>query len=321
MNHIKKSLFLSFAMAIIIILLPAGAKAEKKIGVLIFSESERHIDSYKGIMDQLKKDGFGESKVKYTIENAKGSKAKAVEAARNFAAAKVNLIIAIGTTAAIAAATETKNIPIVFSMVFDPVESGIAYSWKSSDNNTTGASPRIPMSMLLDRLKEFMKIKRLAVLYTPGEKNSEAHLIEIQKTQANSHIKVDPVILTKKEEVPHILAEVLRTADAIYLTGSTIVIETVPIIVDLANKAKVATVTHRDDFIDKGVLLAVSADAYLVGRLAGKKAVQILKGAKPSSIPIESEKKLEIILNMKTAKAGQFQIPPAFMKKVTKTVE
>lgn len=319
--HGSKKLFIIFTAFLIVTAFSAEARAEKKIGVLIFSESERHMDSYKGIMDQLKKDGFGESKVKYTIENAKGSKAKAVETARKFVAAKVNIIIAIGTTAAIAATIETKDIPIVFSMVFDPVESGIADAWKSSGNNTTGASPRIPMSMLLSRLKEFTPVKRLAVLYTPGEKNSEAHLIEIQKNQAAFHIKVDPVILIKKEEVPQIMAEVLRTADAIYLTGSTIVIETVPIIVDMANKAKVATVTHRDDFIDKGVLLAVSADAYLVGRLAGEKAVKILKGAKPSSIPIESEKKLEIILNMKTAKSGQFQIPPEFMEKVTKIIE
>jgi ABC-type uncharacterized transport system substrate-binding protein len=55
--------------------------------------------------------------------------------------------------------------------------------------------------------------------------------------------------------------------------------------------------------------------------LAGEKAAKILRDAKPSSIPIEFPKKVELILNMKSAKAGQFRIPPDFMKKVTSTIE
>ena len=106
-----------------------------------------------------------------------------------------------------------------------------------------------------------------------------------------------------------------------YLTGSSIIGETVPTIVDIANKAKVVTISHLDDLVEKGALLGVCVNSYRVGRLAGKKAVRILKGAKPSSIPIEPEKKVDIILNRKTAQAGQFQIPGSFMRKVTKTIE
>ena len=73
--------------------------------------------------------------------------------------------------------------------------------------------------------------------------------------------------------------------------------------------------------VDKGALLGICANSYRVGRQAGKKAVRILKGAKPSSIPIKNEQKLDIMLNLKTAKAGKFQIPPKFMKTVTKTIE
>jgi putative ABC transport system substrate-binding protein len=161
----------------------------------------------------------------------------------------------------------------------------------------------------------------LAVLYTPGEKNSEAHLLELQKIQANFQLHVVPIILTKKEEVAQTLSEIVRTVDALYLTGSSVVGASVPIIVDIANKAKVVTIAHLDDLVEKGALLGVCANPYLVGRLAGKKAAKVLKGAKPSSILIEVEKKQDVIVNMKTAKAGQFLIPPAFLKKVTKTIE
>lgn len=316
-----RGLLLFVVSALMIGLFSVEARAEKRIGVLLWSEEPYYIHGQKGIMEQLKADGFGEPAVQYTIENAKGSKAKAVEAAQKFAASGMDLIITLGTSATIAAAKAVKDVPIVFSTVYDPVEVGIAGDWKSSGNNTTGSSTKVPMSMIVKTLKEFAPVKRLAVLYTPGEKNSEAQLIELQKIEVESQITVIPVILGRTEEVPQALTEVMQTVDAIYLTGSSIVGATVPIIVEMANREKVITITHLDTLVTKGALLGVAANSYLVGRLAGAKAVKVLKGAKPSSIPIEAEKKPDIILNRKTAKAGQFSLPPHFMNRVTKVIE
>src|SRR6266508_2839202 len=109
--------------------------------------------------------------------------------------------------------------------------------------------------------------------------------------------------------------------DAIYLTGSSMIYSSVPMIVGVATRANVATVTHIEEFVDKGVLLGICSNPYRVGRLAGEKAVKVLRGQKPSAIPIETLKKFDVIVNMKTAKAGQFNLPPAFMKAVTKIIE
>ena len=123
------------------------------------------------------------------------------------------------------------------------------------------------------------------------------------------------------KEVDQLLSEVLRTVEAVYVTGSNLVDSQVSLIADMATQTKVITITHLDDLVVKGVLLGVCADAYSMGQLAGEKAVRILKGGKPSSIPIESAKKTAVILNMKTAKKGQFQIPPDLMKTVTNIIE
>ena len=318
----KIKIFIVIAVVFsMIVLFSAAASAEKRIGILTFSEEVRYNDTQRGIMDQLNKDGFGEPAVKFTIENAKGSKAKAAELVQKFVAAKMDLIITIGTTATIAITREIKDVPVVFGMVYDPIEAGVAKDWKSSGNNTTGVSPKVAMSKLVTSLKELAPVKKLAVLYTPGEKNTEIQLKELQKLQASQQIRVIPIIMAKKEEVARTLSSVVHTVDAFYLTGSGVVGTTVPIIVAIANQAHVVTITHLDDLVEKGALLGICANSNLVGHLAGKKAVQILKGAKPSSIPIEIEKKLDFILNMKTAKAGQFQVPLSFMKKVTRTIE
>jgi putative ABC transport system substrate-binding protein len=309
------------AVVMVMAVLAPDARAEKKIGVLLFSDEVRYQESRNGILDQLKKAGFGEPAVKYLVENAGGNKAKAAELAQKLNAAKPDMIVVVGTSAAVAVAKEAKTIPIVFSMVYDPVDSKIAESWMSSGNNTTGASPRVPMAKLLDELKQLSPVKRLAVLYTPGEKNSETQLKEIQAEQASAGMKVVPVPLSTKEEVSQMIAEVVGSSDAIYLTGSSIVGSCIALITDTATKAKVITVTHLDDYVDKGVMLGVCANPYAVGQLAGEKAVKVLKGVKPSSVPIEALKKMDVILNAKTARAAQIPVPAAFKATVTKTIE
>lgn len=322
MNRTVYGLFI-FALAVFVSMgiFSAEARAEKKIGVLLWSEESRYSDSKNGIMEQLKKGGFGEPAVTFTVENAGGNKAKAAEFAQKFAAARLDMMIVIGTSAAVPVAREIKTVPIVFSMVYDPVDAKIAEDWKSSGNNTTGASPRVPMAKLVNALKQLAPVKKLAVLYTPGEKNSETQLKEIQAVQNETHIQVVPVPLTSKELVSSMMSDVTSAADAIYLSGSSIVGDSVATIIDIATRAKVITVTHLDDFVEKGVLLGVCANPFKVGSLAGEKAVKVLKGAKPLSVPIETLKKLDVIVNMKTAKAGQIQVPPKFLKSATKVIE
>lgn len=316
---VKKVYFI--ALVFIIVTFSTAALAKSKIGILIWSEESRYVEANQGFMEQLKKDGFSDAQVDFTIENANGSKVKAAELAQKFASRRMDMVVAIGASAAIAVAKEIKDVPVVLNYVYDPVDAKIAQSWQSSGNNTTGTSPKYPMSKLVSYLKQLAPVKKIAVLYTSGEKNSEAQLKEFLAIQEDSQIKVVPVDLSRKEDVTLTIPDVCQRVDAIYLSGSNIVSQTAPVIVDIATKAKVITVTHLEDLVTKGVLLGVYADPLAVGHLAGKKAEKILKGAKPSTIPIESVKELEIVLNMKTAKASRIDVPPPFLKTVTRVIE
>ena len=298
------------------------ASGLKRIGVMWFGNEVRYAELNRGVVDQLAKEGFQGAGVKFFVENAGGSKARAAELARKFASQKLDLIFAFGTSAASAVATEIKDVPLVCA-VYDPVEAGIAQEWKGSGNNTTGVSPKCPMAKLVGSLKELAPVRKLGVLYTPHEKNSEAVLKELIGIQDASHVRIIPVPLTRDEDITELLPEVLRAVDAIFLTGSGIVGKNAVKIVDAATRARVVTVTHLEDLAKNGVLLSMASDQYLMGRLAGKKGARILRGAKPSSLPYETlpVRQLDLILNLKTAQKGNFRIAPSFMKKVTKTIE
>jgi putative tryptophan/tyrosine transport system substrate-binding protein len=296
------------------------AQAEKNIGIFLFSDETRYTLAAKGIIDKLIEGGFGPS-TKFIVENAEYNKATAAEYVKKFVANKMDLIFTIGTSATMPIAREIKNTPIVFAIVYDPVAAGIAKSWTNSGNNTTGATTNMPMSKIFDSLKLITSVKKLAVLYTPDEKNSEITLKNLQDVHQKYKINVIPIPFTTKEEIAQILPEVIRTSDALYITGSNLVDSQVLMIVEMATKAKVVTITHLEDLVAKGVLLGVCSDPYLIGRQAGEQGIQILNGAKPSSIPIEIPKESKVILNMKTLRAGHFQMPQDLMKTVRKKIE
>lgn len=315
------------ALVMLLWLLAAGASAAPrpdpvtKIGILMFSGENRYQEATKGFLDQLAQAGFREPRVTFFRENAHANKGIAAEVVQKFAAADLDLIFTLGTSATTAVSRQIRNVPIVFSMVYDPVKAGVARDWKNSGNNTTGMSSRIPMAGLMDALGQFSSVKRLAVLYTPGEKNSETQLKDLQDVEARSMIRVVPVPLATRDEIVHILPEIVRTSDAIYVSGSNMVDSQVALIVQVATRNRVITITHLEDLVEKGVLLGLCAHPHELGRRAGEKAVRILKGATPSSIPIEVSRDVRVILNRRTEKAGGFELPVALLSRVSRSIE
>jgi putative ABC transport system substrate-binding protein len=313
-----------FSVALLMALLPISsveAKTQHRITALMFSDEPRYLEALKGVTDTLAKAGYKEPGTVIKVLSGHGNKIKTIELVKEIAADKPDLIVTLGTYAASAVSNTIKDVPIVFSIVYDPVVAGIAKNWQSSGNNTAGSSTKISLTRIMESLGHFSSVKTLAVLYTPAEKNSVEVLKDLQIVEAGYKIRILPVRLSTVEEIHQLLPEVLRSAGALYITGSNLIGGQIVQIMDMATKAKLPTITHLEDMVEKGVLMGVCADSYAMGQEDGAKAVKILAGAKPSSIPINKAKKSDVLLNMKTAQKGQFQIPASFMKTVTRKIE
>jgi putative ABC transport system substrate-binding protein len=316
----NKTLGLVEAALLLFGVLPA-ASAETRIGVLLWNRQVRYEQCKEGVIDQLQQEGYKEPEVTIVVEQAHGNMTTVAELARKFHAAHMTIVIPVGTSAAVAVAAEIKDTPVVFAFVFDPVDSKIAQDWKSSGNNTTGSSSQTSSPLLLSSLKQLAPVKTLAVLYTPGERNTEAQLKDIEALQNDSQVKVLPVALKSRADVVPEVSRLQGKAEAVLLTGSSIIGDMAAQIVVLANKAKIITATQSEDHLDKGVLLGVTVDPIAVGRLAGKKAAMVLRGTKPASIPIEALKTSDLIVNLRTAKAIELQVPAALRRAATRILE
>ncbi|MEI8348383.1 MAG: ABC transporter substrate-binding protein, partial [Pseudomonadota bacterium] len=251
------------------------------------------------------------------------NKAKVEEIIQKFTKEKVDLVFTLGTSATLPVFREMPTTPVIFSIVYDPIAAGIAKSWKSSGNNTTGTSSYVPMKKILDTIAHFPNLHKMAVLYTPGELSSEFELKNLTSAgkDKNNKIKIVPVPITTNEELDLLLPEVIRNFDAIYITASNLIDGHIDTIIPLTIKSKIVTVTFLEDMLNKGVLIGLGQDYYKLGVMCAQKALKIFKGVKPSDIPIDFHKTNDVVLNVKTAKEGQFQIPDALMKKVTKKIE
>ena len=306
-------------LALVLLGLPLSGAAEMKIGVLLWNNQARYEQCKDGLVEELRQEGFAPPKVSFVVEEANGNKATAAELAEKFASSGMNIIVPIGTSAAVPVAARIKDLPVVFAFVFDPVEAKIAQDWKSSGNNTTGSSSKTSASTLLSSLKQ-LGVKRLGVLYTPGEKNTEAQLADIEALK-DPQIHLTPVALGSRTDIVPAFGKLEGNVEAVLLTGSSIVGDTASQIVVLANKAKIITATQSEDHMGQGVLLGITVDAALVGRLAGKKVAMVLKGAKPSTIEIEALKTSDLVLNVKTAKAIGLEIPASLKKAAVRLIE
>ncbi|MBU1999224.1 MAG: ABC transporter substrate-binding protein [Candidatus Omnitrophota bacterium] len=280
-----------------------------KIGVLQYSNEEFYTQSLKGIVSELKKEGYDENNVEFDVRNADGIEDNVVKIMNDFKTKGLNLLITLGTIPSVFATKEIKNIPIVFCTVFDPVGSGIVNSWERSGNNATGTSTWVKLQSMIKIMRYVSPVKTIGVIYNQEEGNSFLQLSALKVLQSELGLEVIPVNLTSLEEARGLIEGLVGKVDSIFITGSTLVGKSVGVILEVAKRHGLPTVAHLQERSKQGVLLVVSADNVKLGELAGTRVAQVLRGAKPADLPIEMLKEYDIFVNMNTARDTGIQVP------------
>lgn len=290
---------------------PAAAQAKKKVGILLWTTESRYTNTKDDILAELKKSG-ADKNVELIIKDAGGKKERVPEVIKELQDAKVDVFVPLGTSAAVPTAKAVTDKPVVFGMVFDPVESKIVKDWKSSENNATGSSSFVSIPQFMRRLvkRSGMTIKKIAVPYTPGEKNSELQMNSVKSVEQELGVVVHAVPIATQEDADAFVKDLPNKADLVFFTGAAMIGKNVEKICEAANKSKIATATHLEDIVEKGALYGLVANANEVGRLAGKALIKVLQGTDPKAVPIEFPMP-QLLINDKSVKAGGFEVSAA----------
>jgi putative ABC transport system substrate-binding protein len=249
--------------------------------------------------------------------SANGDYARVPELAADLVRRKVDVIVADTTFAAQAAKHATSTIPIVMTLVADPVGSGVVANLARPGGNVTGLSIMLAelSAKRLQLLKEAIPwLTRVAVLRNPGTPYHPKAVEDLKAAGPSLAIELTFVSVRTPEEIGPAFSAVSRAhAQALYVLDAPLFFTHRTTLLRLASKARLPVISGEKDFADEGALMSYGANyADQLRRSAGY-VDKILKGAKPGDLPIEQPTKFELVINLKTAKALGITIPESIL--------
>jgi len=298
----------------------------KNIGVVQLVQHDALDASNKGFVDGLKEKGYEDGKnIKIEQQNAQGEQANAQTICKQFVDEKKDLIFAIATPAAQAAYNSTKDIPIIFTAVTDPVKAEIAKDWKSSGTNVTGTSDKVPVDKQIELLKKLIpNAKTVGVIYNTSETNSVIQVDELKAAAEKQGLAVKEVGVTNVNEINQNLSSALGQIDVLYTPTDNTVASGYALVGKLCLEKNIPIIGAEDAIVTKGGLASIGIDYYKLGEEAGWKAAEVLDGKKPSDVEITTLSEMSYTINTDVAKKLNITIPSdieANAKKVTGGVE
>jgi putative ABC transport system substrate-binding protein len=256
---------------------------------------------------------------------AEGSRERLRDLAAELVEQKLDLIAAPGTQALLALKAATSTIPIVMIYPGDPIGAGIVSSLSRPGGNITGTSLMVPElgGKRLEILKELVPgLRRAVILWNPKNASTLADLRSIQSAAKLLGAQLHLVSVHAPGGLNDALGQVSRARpDGVLVLQDTLTFNARKDIADFALRDRLITVFTGRVYVDSGGLLSYGPDITVVGRRAAVYVDRILKGAKPSELPIEQPTKFELVINLKTAKALGLTIPPSLLARADQVIE
>ena len=256
---------------------------------------------------------------------ADGRAERLPELATQLVALKPSVIVAPGTPAAVAAKQATATIPIVFVGVADAVGSGLAANFGRPTANITGLTSN--SAQLGGKRLEFLKAvvpkaSRIAVLYNPGDSSNVLAAKELQQSAPALHLTLQRVAVRNSAEFEGAFAAMTRAkAQALFGAAGLLTTPHRQTLVSLAAKARLPAIWGERQFVEAGGLMSYAADFYDQLRRSATYVDKILKGATPRDLPIEQPVKLELVINLTTAKALGVTMPQEVLLQADRVID
>lgn len=275
-----------------------------------------------GIKETLIKSGYVGDQLKFTYESAQGKPAIAAQIARKLVGDAPDVIVAIATPSAQAAVVASKNIPVVFSAVTDPLGAKLIPHMLKPGGNVTGLSDMANVKEHLELIKEFLpNLKAVGVPYNPGEANSVSMLAALKVEAKKMGIKIVESAAPRSSDVMIAAKQLVGKVDAIYCPIDNTIISAVESVVKVGIDAQIPVFAGDTDTVSRGAVAAVGYDYFDLGRQTGDIVVRILKGEKPGDIDVQTAKGTNLFVNPKMAARMGIKVPKSVLNRASKIIK
>src|SRR5215472_13345138 len=247
------------------------------------------------------------------------------KAAAELVALSPDVIFANGTPAVAALQQATRSVPIVFAQVADPVSGGFVASLAKPGGNITGfaAFDYTVGAKWVELLKEIAPyVTHVGVIRDPTTTGSIAQLAAIQSAAGMFGLEVSPLGGRDARDIEQTVTEFAGGSNrGLIAAGSPLTANNRDLILSLAARHRLPAVYPFRFFVTDGGLISYGPDTVDPSRQAAGYVDRILKGEKPSELPVQSATKYELVINLKTAKALGLTVPPSLLSRADEIVE
>lgn len=302
----------------------------RRVGVLMgYAESDPDARSFANAFAESLQQSATASAQSVTIEYlwAGADVDRIQKLAKDLVELRPDVILANTTPVTVALHRQTREIPIVFVIVSDPVGAGVVTSLSRPGGNITGFI-NVEGALggkWLELVKEIAPgIRRSAIMYNPDTApGGGAYFLESFKA-ASRMLEIEPIIapVRNPSDIERSIAQLagVPAGGLVVAADGFMVVHRAAIISSVA-KNNVPAVYFNPAFPKAGGLVAYGADSLDVFRRAGPYVNRILLGEKPGDLPVQVPTKFELVINLKTAKAFGLTVPPAMLVRADRLIE
>jgi putative tryptophan/tyrosine transport system substrate-binding protein len=296
-----------------------------RVGFLMSETLSAQASRIEALRAGLRDRGYVEGKNIYIqIRSADGNYDRLPALAAELASLKVDVIVAFGTKAVSASKRATTTIPIVDPFMGDPVALGLSSSLARPGGNITGSAQFTPEvgAKRVEFLKEAVpSITRVAALMNPTNESTPQQVQAMRVIASALKLELHTLEVRNAKEIEETFAAIAqKRVEAIVVSSDTLFRANAIEIADRAAKQKLPSIGPKE-FASTGGLIGYGPDAVEAYRRAAYFVDRILKGAKPDDLPIEQATKLELVINLKTAKALGVTIPQSLLVRADEVIQ
>jgi putative ABC transport system substrate-binding protein len=254
---------------------------------------------------------------------AEGRPERYAEFAAEFVRLKVDVIVTVGG-AVLAAKQATSAIPIVFAAANDPLGTGLVPSLARPGGNVTGLSSQGAdlASKRVELLREVVPgLRRLAIMSNPGYSAAVLEMGEAESAARTLGLDVVRLEIRQAPDIAPAFEALKGRAEALYVAADPILTTYRVRIITLANVARLPLIASASEFVEAGGLVSYGPNQPDLWRRAGDYVDKVLRGTKPADIPVEQPTKLDLVINLTTAKALGVTIPESLLLRADEVIE